>query len=141
MDSWNEKQINSMRQGSKNVIVTAIIIVNSISLILGGNDACNAFLARYKVIPQRKDDSSEPHNIFEKYNSPAAALYKDRLRALIDGSPVPNDISTYMKSAEAATTSHSSVAQGSDPLPGESNDAYVTRQRQLQVQSLDIFLL
>lgn len=45
---------------------------------------------------------------------------------MVEGTEPPNDISKYM-------TSTSSVPAGSDPLPGESNDAYVARQKRLQV--------
>ena len=128
MDSWNEKQINSMR--------------------LGGNDACNQFLMKYKVIPPTKDDTG--HNIFQKYNSPAAALYKDRLRAIVEGREPPSDISKYQTasstggsngSSGAAASGGKEVAQGSDPLPGESNDEYVARQRLLQVHHHLLLLL
>ena len=119
MDSWNEKQISSMR--------------------LGGNDSCNQFLAKYKVISAIKDDTA--HNIFQKYNSPAAALYKDRLRAIVEGKEeLPNDISKYQPAASSGGSGATSVnvAQGSDPLAGESNDDYVARQRLLQVSFIFI---
>lgn len=51
MDSWTEKQIKMMENG--------------------GNETCNLFLAKYDV-------SSATHSIQQKYNSPAARLYRER---------------------------------------------------------------
>jgi ADP-ribosylation factor GTPase-activating protein 1 len=56
MDSWTEKQIKMMDNG--------------------GNDKCNTFLAQYNV-------SSATHSIQQKYNSPAACLYRDRYISLL----------------------------------------------------------
>jgi hypothetical protein len=50
MDSWTEKQINMMRSG--------------------GNNKLNDFLSKYNV--------SKTTGIPQKYNSPAAKLYKER---------------------------------------------------------------
>ena len=47
---------------------------------------------------------------------------------MVEGTEPPNDISKYM-------TSTSSVPAGSDPLPGESNEAYVARQKRLQEEA------
>lgn len=113
MDSWNDKQVHSMRRG--------------------GNDALNSFLLAHNAIRPRKADSGESDNIVDKYNAPAALLYKDRLRATIDGTDLPTDISKYAPSTNsAASNGGKALAQGSDPLPGETNDEYVLRQRLLQ---------
>lgn len=57
MDSWSEIQLKKMESG--------------------GNDALNAFLARYGV-PKKTD-------IVAKYNTNAAAVYRDRIQALAEG--------------------------------------------------------
>jgi hypothetical protein len=46
---------------------------------------------------------------------------KDRLTATVNGEPLPTEL--------PKSTSDSSLAQGSDPLAGESEADYVTRQR------------
>jgi ADP-ribosylation factor GTPase-activating protein 1 len=50
MDSWTDKQIQMMRAG--------------------GNDKCIKFLAQYNVAKNTP--------IIQKYNTPAAMLYKER---------------------------------------------------------------
>lgn len=59
MDSWSEIQIKKMESG--------------------GNDRLNAFLAQYGV-PKETD-------IVTKYNTNAAAVYRDRIQALAEGRP------------------------------------------------------
>jgi len=81
----------------------------------GGNAKCIAFLAEHGV--------PKTTNISQKYNSPAARLYKDRISAAVEGRPLPTQL-------PKDDSSH--VAQGSDPLPGESEADYVARQRRLQ---------
>ena len=61
--------------------------------------------------------------IATKYNTPAAALYRDRLSAEVEGRPLPTEL----------PAASSGAIGGSDPLPGESEAAYVERQRRLQV--------
>jgi hypothetical protein len=142
MDSWNDKQIQKMR--------------------VGGNDKLNDFLQQYgipKTMP-----------IPQKYNTPAASLYRDRVDAAANGRPLPTELPTSpasgnMSGAGSTHTStgslssryaalaccgansplvtsnllsdpvYSSVAQGTDPLPGESEAAYVARQRLLQEEA------
>ncbi|WVY97913.1 hypothetical protein V8G54_030064 [Vigna mungo] len=59
MDSWSEVQIRKMEAG--------------------GNDKLNAFLAQYSI-PKETD-------IVTKYNTNAAAVYRDRIQAIADGRP------------------------------------------------------
>ncbi|XP_038980952.1 probable ADP-ribosylation factor GTPase-activating protein AGD6 [Phoenix dactylifera] len=59
MDSWSEIQLKKMEAG--------------------GNDRLNAFLAQYGV-PKDTD-------IVAKYNTKAAAVYRDRIQALAEGRP------------------------------------------------------
>lgn len=51
----------------------------------GGNAKCNKFLAQYGV-------TSATHSIAQKYNSPAALLYRDRLLALVEGRELPTEL-------------------------------------------------
>lgn len=95
----------------------------------GGNDKCNAFLKQYGV--------SKETMIPQKYNSPAALLYRDRLSAEVEGRPLPTQLpspqSSISTSNNGSTKSTvSSVAGGTDPLPGETEAQYVARQKQLQ---------
>ncbi|KAE9447840.1 hypothetical protein C3L33_20271, partial [Rhododendron williamsianum] len=59
MDSWSEIQLKKMESG--------------------GNDALNTFLSRYGI---PKDTE-----IVKKYNTDAAAVYRDRIQALAEGKP------------------------------------------------------
>jgi ADP-ribosylation factor GTPase-activating protein 1 len=132
MDSWTEKQIKLMKGG--------------------GNDCFNEFLESYGV---RRNTP-----IAQKYNSPAALLYKERyvlfagrpvvtaglffdvdscdvvvvncrLLAAIEGRPLP----TELPKVEAGSGPSQAALQGTDPLPGESEADYVARQRRLQAEA------
>eukprot|EP00607_Mallomonas_marina_P007303 CAMPEP_0182418184 /NCGR_PEP_ID=MMETSP1167-20130531/2653_1 /TAXON_ID=2988 /ORGANISM="Mallomonas Sp, Strain CCMP3275" /LENGTH=406 /DNA_ID=CAMNT_0024592243 /DNA_START=381 /DNA_END=1601 /DNA_ORIENTATION=- len=103
MDSWNEKQIKLMKAG--------------------GNDNFCRFLNDYGI----KKDLSIP----QKYNTAAAAYYKDRLLAMVEGRPLPKEPSR----SELMVVPSSNQQAGSDPLPGESESDYVARQRLLQEQA------
>ena len=98
MDSWTEKQIQMMR--------------------LGGNDKLNDFLRKYQI--------SKTTPIPQKYNAPAAMLYKDRLAAIVEGRVPPTELPT------SSSSGADGIHEGSDPLPGESEADYVSRQRLLQ---------
>lgn len=100
MDSWNDKQIRMMK--------------------VGGNDKCIKFLKQYNV------EKNVP--IPQKYNSPAALLYRDRITAEVEGKPLPTELPVVKQSSHAG----SGAVQGSDPLVGESEADYVARQRLLQ---------
>lgn len=105
MDSWTQKQIEMMSNG--------------------GNAACNSFLKQHNV-------SSATHSISQKYNSPAASLYKSRLLAIVEKREPPTELPPSAKGGGDQNTDH----QGSDPLPGESEAEYVARQRKLQQEVL-----
>mmetsp|Transcript_18822 Transcript_18822/g.41944 ORF Transcript_18822/g.41944 Transcript_18822/m.41944 type:complete len:241 (+) Transcript_18822:194-916(+) len=99
MDSWNEKQIQKMK--------------------VGGNLKCIDFLKSHGV--------AKTTPIPQKYNTPAAMLYKDRVDAEANGRPLPTELPAV---AEAS-------GEGTDPLAGESEADYVARQRRLQEQARD----
>lgn len=88
---------------------------------LGGNQNCIEFLKQYGV------QKSSP--IAQKYNTPAAALYRDRIDAAANGRPLPTELPVI---AVGNSSLNSSAAQGTDPLPGETEADYVARQRRLQ---------
>jgi hypothetical protein len=64
LDSWSKEQIARMKKG--------------------GNDKSNAFLQKYGI------EARTP--IKEKYDSPAAQLYKDVLKARVEGLPEPTEL-------------------------------------------------
>jgi hypothetical protein len=72
MDSWSEKQIQSMR--------------------VGGNDRCNQFLEKYGF----------PKNtpIARKYNTQAAAFYRNMIAAAAEGLPVPTPPDSFEEGVE-----------------------------------------
>eukprot|EP00550_Attheya_septentrionalis_P003877 CAMPEP_0198287242 /NCGR_PEP_ID=MMETSP1449-20131203/6132_1 /TAXON_ID=420275 /ORGANISM="Attheya septentrionalis, Strain CCMP2084" /LENGTH=181 /DNA_ID=CAMNT_0043985175 /DNA_START=268 /DNA_END=810 /DNA_ORIENTATION=+ len=64
MDAWTPPQVERMKAG--------------------GNDRCNEFLQRHGV--------SSTSSIREKYDSPAAELYKEALKARTEGRPEPTEL-------------------------------------------------
>lgn len=70
--------------------------------MLGGNDKLNAHFAKYGV----------KGSIIERYNSPAAALFRDTIIAMRDGTPVPTDIAPY--EAEMAAEMAAKAARASE---------------------------
>lgn len=65
MDSWTEAQVQKMK--------------------CGGNDACNEFLRKHGVDTSTSD-------VKEKYSSSAALLYKEVLKARVQGKPEPTEL-------------------------------------------------
>ena len=118
MDSWNEKQLALMKGG--------------------GNADLIAFWKKHGVDPRM------PHNA--KYHEPASELYKDRLRAKVEGKPLPTQL-PQRKAAPAscydAPGGGSMSAggfgggdtKGAEALKGETEDQYVARQRRLQAEA------
>lgn len=84
----------------------------------GGNKQFNDFLAQYSV--------KKAMAIPQKYATPASMLYKDRLSAKVEGRELPTQLPVV------ASNPSSSVYEGTDPLPGESETDYVARQKLLQ---------
>ena len=134
MDSWNEKQLALMKAG--------------------GNADLVAFWKRHKVDPRM------PHNA--KYHEPASELYKDRLRAKVEGKPLPTELPARKAAPascyDAPGGSGMSAggfgggdrgkgaggggghggggdAKGSEALKGETEEQYVARQRRLQAEA------
>ena len=128
MDAWTPAQMKIMKAG--------------------GNDACNNFIQARGV--------SKTASIKEKYESDAAALYKEVIKARADGKPEPTVLVKKQPKARATTTSTSFSSSsssnhnhsrpmtmpkpGEDPngmekLTGESDAAYIARQTKLRDQA------
>jgi len=118
MDSWTPQQLQLMQQG--------------------GNDRCNQFLESHGVKQLTGDDDRDV--IRQKYDSPAAELYKQVLRAEIEGRPVPTELPKKRQQQSTTTTSSSAGAPrrrmegfGSGPPPGEPEHHVITGKRILYV--------
>jgi hypothetical protein len=75
MDSWTEKQVRSSAVDSLCLSLSSVRFcpLSQIKMMAsGGNARCNSFLSQYGV-------SSATHSIAQKYNSPPAQLYRERL--------------------------------------------------------------
>jgi ADP-ribosylation factor GTPase-activating protein 1 len=113
MDSWAEKQLAMMKTG--------------------GNKKLNDYLK------SRGIDAGTP--IKAKYESEAAQLYKEILKARVEGRPEPTSLPTKSASAPSSMNRPMSAAGGGrDPngmerLPGESEQQYITRQTKLRDQA------
>jgi hypothetical protein len=115
MDSWTPAQLNLMKAG--------------------GNARCATYLQQ-KGIP-----SGTP--IKEKYESPAAQLYKEVLKARVEGRPEPTELpkvaprsGTY-NNTSANSSTFAAPKPGEDPngmerLTGESDQQYIARQTRLR---------
>lgn len=88
---------------------------------LGGNDKLNAHFAKYGV----------KGSIVERYNSPAAALYRDMIIAMRDGTPIPTDIAPY--EAEMAAETAAKAARASE-TPAE-RDARIRAETQERMRA------
>jgi ADP-ribosylation factor GTPase-activating protein 1 len=85
---------------------------------LGGNNKCIQFLKQHGV--------SKETPIPQKYNSPAALLYRDRMSAEVEGRPLPTELPAVQPGGAHGAD------QSTEPLAGESEAQYVARQRKLQ---------
>ena len=100
----------------------------------GGNDKFNAFLEQKGV--------SKTTMIPRKYQTPEAELYRERLRAIVEGREPPTELprrasnasssSNHMSSASSASAGHTSDLE---PIPGETQEQYIARQRRLNEEA------
>jgi ADP-ribosylation factor GTPase-activating protein 1 len=118
MDSWTPAQLKIMKAG--------------------GNDSCNSFLHARGV--------SKQATIQEKYNSDAAALYKEVLKARAEGRPEPtslpppsstkttrnSNISSSISNSSSSKPSGSLDPNGMERLLGETDEEYIARQTRLR---------
>ena len=115
MDSWPEKQLQLMKNG--------------------GNQTCNDYLQKHGIGPRTP--------IRQKYDSPAAQLYKEVLKARVEGRPEPTQLPpkpvaaapTTRNPANAMATSGGLDPNGMERLMGESDDQYVARQTRLREEA------
>mmetsp|Transcript_20786 Transcript_20786/g.66898 ORF Transcript_20786/g.66898 Transcript_20786/m.66898 type:complete len:416 (-) Transcript_20786:427-1674(-) len=128
MDTWSEKQVKMMK--------------------LGGNGALKAWWREHGV--------PESATFSQRYGSPAAKLYADRLVAKVEGRPLPTELPKVATQASTVYDSASSrgsgmsaggfsgggggggssgSSKGVEPLSGESENDYVARQRALQEEA------
>mmetsp|Transcript_33283 Transcript_33283/g.76705 ORF Transcript_33283/g.76705 Transcript_33283/m.76705 type:complete len:415 (-) Transcript_33283:96-1340(-) len=110
MDSWNPKQLSLMK--------------------IGGNDKCAAFLKSKGVPPGT--------TIKQKYESPAAQLYKEVLKARVEGRPEPTELPKPAVRTPPGSGNMPAVGKpGEDPmgmerLTGETDQQYIARQTRLR---------
>jgi len=123
MDSWSDKQLAIMKGG--------------------GNDKCNQYLKSKGIDPRAP--------IKQKYESDAAQLYKEVLKARVEGRPEPTSLPKPAVKSHSAPSSMNRPMNGissgggvggggSDPngmerLAGESEQAYVARQTRLREEA------
>ena len=117
MDSWTDKQLALMKAG--------------------GNDKCNAYLKKHGI------DARTP--IKQKYESPVAQLYKEVLKARVEGRPEPTELPKPAPPRQSSSFGGSMSSAGSgggagDPngmerLPGESDQQYIARQTRLREEA------
>lgn len=89
----------------------------------GGNAKCATFLTQ-KGVP-----ANTP--IKQKYESPAAQLYKEVLRARVEGRPEPTELPKSAKPAGG----HEQDPNGMQRLLGETDDQYILRQTRLKEEA------
>lgn len=117
MDAWSDRQLKMVRH----VVPTHQISktsANSIQMSLGGNDKLNAHFAKYGV----------KGSIVERYNSPAAAMYRDIIIALRDGTTPPTDIAPY-EAELAAETAAKALHAGETPAQRDARIRAETQER------------
>ena len=122
MDSWTDKQLALMKGG--------------------GNQKCNEYLKARGI------DARTP--IKQKYESDAAQLYKEVLKARVEGRPEPTSIpkkapasgNSYNRAGSApmsgggpAPVGGAGDPNGMERLPGESDSQYVQRQTRLREEA------
>lgn len=103
MDSWTDKQLGHMK--------------------MGGNDKLNNYLKAQGI------DARTP--IKQKYESDAAQLYKEQLKARVEGRPEPKDLS-HVQTRKPAVAGD---ANGMERLAGETDQQYIARQTRLREEA------
>eukprot|EP00980_Cylindrotheca_fusiformis_P016229 scaffold4825_cov132-Cylindrotheca_fusiformis.AAC.6 len=103
MDSFPENHLEAMRHG--------------------GNQNCNDFLAKYDVVVDAP--TSLASTIREKYQSPAAELYRQVLQARIAGTPEPTELPERKEeeTEEQQQPMRKMQGFGSSPHPSELEDS------------------
>ena len=112
MDSWTPIQLNLMKTG--------------------GNAKCAAYLKQKGV------DANAP--IKQKYESPAAQLYKEILKARVEGRPEPTELPKAKPRSGGFVGGGVTAKPGEDPygmerLTGETDQQYIGRQTRLREEA------
>jgi hypothetical protein len=95
-----------------------------LSMQKGGNATFNDFLKSYGVDPRM--------DIQQKYHTSAALLYKERLLAFVEGREPPTELPQVQ---QMPANNMGSVPEGSQRLPGETDEQYIRRQTILREQA------
>lgn len=94
----------------------------------GGNEKCITFLQSYNV---RKDTP-----IQQKYNTPAAMLYRDRLLAEVEGRPLPTELPTVSSTASSKSTASSHLSNKNPAeMTEEEQREWIAEQQRLQEEA------
>jgi hypothetical protein len=88
---------------------------------MGGNDKCNDYLQKQGIGPRTP--------IKQKYESPAAQLYKLVIKARVEGRPEPKTLPPA--APRTAPANLSTDRQGKERLAGETDNQYIMRQTRL----------
>lgn len=112
MDSWTDQQLKLMKAG--------------------GNNKCNEYLKKHGI------DARTP--IKQKYESPAAQLYKEVLKARVEGRPEPTELPKPVAKASPQRQASPASLGSNDPngmerLAGETEAQYVARQTRLREEA------
>lgn len=83
MDTWTPQQVELMKHG--------------------GNDRCTEFLKLHGVTIALHP-TGEREMIRQKYDSPAAELYKQVLKAEVEGKPIPTELPQHRPTVAPDTT-------------------------------------
>jgi hypothetical protein len=110
MDKWTDKQIAIMK--------------------LGGNERCLQFLQQHGNYRHDQFDSKVTDSFIQKYDSPAAQLYKQVLIAEYEGKPIPTILppprqalsqQQQQQQQQSSAPRRKMEGFGSSPLPSSSD--------------------
>ena len=108
MDSWSEKQLQSMKAG-------------------GGNEACRKFLSHHGVLVH----PTTTGRLNDTYDTPAAELYRQVIKARVEGRPEPTEL-------PQATKPRAATDWEKRPLQGFGNGPHPAHERQRQRRTIAI---
>lgn len=110
MDSWTDKQLALMKNG--------------------GNEKCNDYLKRHGI------DARTP--IKQKYESPVAQLYKEVLKARVEGRPEPTELpkpTPKKPYTPSPASGGGGDTKGMERMVGETDQQYIARQTRLREEA------
>jgi hypothetical protein len=96
MDSWTEQQLKCMK--------------------LGGNEACNTYI-------QQKSNGTITSRtpIRQKYDNPHAQLYKEILKARVEGRPEPTSLPPPKQQQQSTSNQMNSISSNNNMMNGHGN--------------------